>query len=446
MTDKNIYLSGSIPWLFAKTAAPIVLIMVVNALFTIVDAYFLGAYVGPDALTAVTLMFPLYMFLIALSTLVSTGFSSIYARMNGAGDTREAGAVFVSALQLALLVCAVLMLLFGLWGWRVAFAAADGAQNLASLGHLYIGILIYGAVLSFVLGIYIDALRCEGALTALAAITLMSALLNIGFDWLFVVKLRFGVAGSAYGTLFSQVVALVAVLLYRKGQITRSLWRFTPTYWASLLALGAPASLGFVGISLLSGTTIYALQLWAGDSYSATTAAYGIYTRMMTFVYLPMLGLALAFQTIVGNNFGAGYTQRVRGTVKVMFVIGLAYSAIYQVLFYSLRDQIGAVFVDDPMIISELARIIRLSTWVMFLFGPLLMVSRYFQAIGDAKRAVILTLTRTYVLAIPLILLLPRFIGEPGIWISGVLAEVTMLILTTVIVRQYLRSRRPAAR
>ena len=158
MTDKhNMYLSGPILPIFAKTGLPIVLIMMVNGLFTIVDAYFLGRYVGADAVIAVTLMFPLYMMLVALSTLVSGGFSSVYARVLGAGDHLQARSVFVAAIQLSLLVCLVLMALFAGFGEAVSVQIANGSEALARLGRSYLSILIWCSPLAFILGINLDA-------------------------------------------------------------------------------------------------------------------------------------------------------------------------------------------------------------------------------------------------------------------------------------------------
>ena len=121
MTSENIYLKGSLLPLFAKTASPIILIMLLNGLFTLVDAWFIGTWVGADALTGVTLMFPVYMLLVALSGLVSSGFSSIYARLLGAGKMAEAGAVYGQALFLALGVCGVLISTFywGVKNWSI---------------------------------------------------------------------------------------------------------------------------------------------------------------------------------------------------------------------------------------------------------------------------------------------------------------------------------------
>ena len=435
----NIYLSGSILPLFLKTALPIVLVMTVNGLFTVVDAYFLGIYVGKDAVVSVTLMFPLYMMLVALSTLVSNGFSSIYARRIGAGDHAEAQVIFGSALQLALLVCAVLIVGFAAVGSHLSLWVANGSQILADLGWGYMAILVFCSPLAFVLAINIDALRAEGQLPVMAAITLMAALLNILFDWLFVVKMHWGVNGSAYGTVLSQICGLAAILVYRARSRTGQRWSVTKLvhrYWLELLALGAPSSLGYIGLSLSAGITLYSLQVWAGDQFVSTSGAFGILTRLLTFTFLPLLGLSFAYQSIVGNNFGANRPDRVRSANRLVVTIAFGYCVIVQLLYLVSAPWLGGVFVNDAQIQTELARILPIATVTTFLFGPLMMIATYFQAIGDAARAAVLGLSRTYCFSIPLILALPYLMGEPGIWYAGVIAECLVLVLTiTVLVR-----------
>src|SRR6218665_1297325 len=108
----NMFLHGSLPALFARTAAPIILIMTINGLYVVADAYFLGIYAGADALSAVSLIFPMMMMMLALQTLVSSGMSSILARHLGAGRREEARRTFTGAHQLVLGVILVVYLLF----------------------------------------------------------------------------------------------------------------------------------------------------------------------------------------------------------------------------------------------------------------------------------------------------------------------------------------------
>ena len=257
MSTDNIYLTTPIGPLFIKTAVPIILVMLGNGLFTVVDAYLLGQYVGADALVAINLIFPLYIFLIALTTLVSGGFSSIYARQIGAADP-AAAATFTSAIQLSLAVCGVLFIVFALQGGQLTHWIAQGDTNLAAMGHTYMAILIYSAPLGFVLALYGDALRAEGQLAAMAGIAIGSALLNIAFDYLLIVPFGMGVAGSAIGAVLSQFAALAAVVIlgHKTDRRPPWQWRVLPTQRTTLIALGAPTSLGFIGIALSSGAPI----------------------------------------------------------------------------------------------------------------------------------------------------------------------------------------------
>lgn len=426
----NMFTSGPLVPLFLRTAAPIILVMGVNGAFAVVDAYFLGVYVGARAVIAVTLMFPLYMMLVALSTLVSNGFSALYAQALGAGDGPRAHALLGSALQLALVVSFVLMGLFVLFGAPMAIRVAAGDVGLADTGHLYLAILVFGSPLGFLVAIGVDALRAQGRMGPMAAIMLMAAVLNIGFDALLVVGLGQGVAGSAIGTLLSQLCAGLAVVAVRRGQPRPVVWPMRPAHWGRLLALGAPSSLGYIGLSLSAAVTLVAIQLWGGAQFNAIAGAFGIISRLMTFAFLPLLGLSMAFQTITANVYGAGQNARVRAALRVAVGIGLAYGLCVQVVYLLGAPRLGAVFVDDPQIVAQVARILPITTATMFMFGPLMMVATHFQAIGDAPRAGLLGLSRTYLFGLPLTLLLPLAWGEVGIWLAGPVAECLVLGLT----------------
>tara|TARA_R110000764_G_scaffold48644_2_gene107929 strand:+ start:13484 stop:14812 length:1329 start_codon:yes stop_codon:yes gene_type:complete len=426
----NIFTSGPLLPLFLRTAAPIILVMGVNGAFAVVDAYFLGVFVGARAVIAVTLMFPLYMMLVALSTLVSSGFSALYAQALGAGDGPRGQALLGSALQLAMLVSLVLMALFVAFGMPLAIWIAAGDIGLAQTGHLYLEILVFGSPLGFLVGIGVDALRAQGRMSAMAGIMLMAALLNIAFNALFVVWIGLGVPGSAFGTLLSQLCAGLVVLAVRRGQPRVALWPMRPAHWGRLLALGAPSSLGYIGLSLSAALTLVAIQLWGGAQFNAIAGAFGIISRLMTFAFLPLLGLSMAFQTITANVYGAGQEERVQAALRVAVVLGLAYGAVVQAVYLLGAPWLGAVFVDEPQIVAQVARILPITTATMFLFGPLMMVATHFQAIGDAPRAGLLGLSRTYLFGLPLTLLLPVVWGEVGIWLAGPVAECLVLGLT----------------
>ncbi len=445
LTPQNPFTTGPLGPIFLKTALPIIFVMAMNGLLTIVDAMFLGRYVGADALGAVTLIFPLFMLIVALATLVSNGMSSILARRLGAEDRDGAAAVFAGAHGMALLVSLLLMAAYLSFGHWLTVSLASGFEPLAEMGQTYLAITTFMSPLAFILAVNSDALRNEGRVGFMAAMSLLVSLSNIGFNYILIALMGLGVAGSAYGTALAQLLALVIILGYRtydRQLLSPKLLLKAPLagYWGRILALGAPQSLNFLGVSLGATAVIIALQLVETSTYEATVAAYGILTRVMTFCYLPLLGLTHAMQTIVGNNYGAQAWQRSDQALKMGIYIALIYSVLSQLAFILFARPIALLFVDDPLVISELQRILPTTTAMFWVAGPLLVISSYFQAIGHATRAAILGLTRSYVFAIPLTFALCLTIGEWGIWIAGPIAEVLMLILTWIVLSQTSRA------
>jgi putative MATE family efflux protein len=441
--QNNVFLQSSLPSVFLKTAAPIILIMLVNGSFTLVDAYFLGVFVGADALTAVTSMFPIFIFLIALSTLVSNGFSSVMARQLGAGDLGNAVDTFAQAITQSILVCLVLIGLFFLGGREFTLLVSHGNHDIASMSYSYISILILASPLAFLLTVNGDSLRCEGHMAFMAITSLFSILLNGLFNYIFIVVFSWGVEGSAYGSVLAQAINLVIIFLYRKRSssgLSLQVVQLSSSYthWKTFLTLGAPSSLNYLGLSLTSGAILFNLSLWSADHYEVTVGAYGIITRLMTFIFLPLLGLSMAFQTIVGNNIGAKEARRANTSIKIALFTSLVYGAVCQSVLLIFKDRLGAIFVNDVQVINEVARILPIASLALFTVGPLMMITMLFQAMGDAKRAAILGVMKTYFFTIPLIFLLPFSFSEVGIWIASPSAEVLgWLLAIYVLIQRY---------
>jgi len=446
-SSNNFFLQASLGQLFAKTAAPIIFLMLTNGLYTVVDGWFIGRFVGADALSAVTMVFPLFMVVVALATLVSGGFSSICARYLGAGEKDMAEKSLTSAIMLALLICGFLTVLY-LWvGYDLTLMIADGSVYLADIGDLYISLTVYYSVLFFVVAILSDSLRCQGYLGFMALTTIIVNVLNGVCNYILITKFNMGVAGTAYGTAIAQGLAIILVIIYTYRKTGSMKYRlpkpgFLTFNWRHFLELGAPTSLTYIGVSALSGSVIYQLQVWYSDTYAVSAAAYGIINRLFTFGFMPVLGMTLAQQTIVGNNYGAGLMDRAFGSLKIGVTIAFVYCVIIQVSFSFFAKEIASLFVDDPKVISETVRFMPIMMGCYFLFGPLFMISTFFQAIGDAGRAALISLTRVYLISIPLIHILPYLINDKmGLWYAAPLTEFLGALLTVAVLWWTLRDR-----
>ena len=373
--NRNAFTHGPLGAIYAKTALPIIFVMSMNGLQAVIDAVFLGVFVGPEALGAVTLMFPFFMIIIALATLVGSGMSSILSRRLGAGHFDEARSVFAGAHGLALAVSCCLIVLFLVFGGAVTRLAADGSPVLEHLGYVYLRILVLSSPVFFVMAVNVDALRIEGRTGFMAAMSLLISLANIGFTYVLIVVMEMGVAGSAYGTALAQALALSIIVVFRVLGRTQlrpgALLHHSPLMgWQRILALGAPQSLNFMGIALVSASIIAALQLSGGGSYQATVSAYGIITRIMTFVFLPLLGLSQALQAIVGNNYGAEAWTRSNSSLRLGLMIAFVYCIAAECALVLFAEPIGFAFVDDRQVVSEVVRIPAGDDGDVFHLGP----------------------------------------------------------------------------
>jgi putative MATE family efflux protein len=431
-SHSNPYLSAPIGALFARTALPMILVMVVNGLFSVVDAFFLGIYAGADALTAVTLTFPISMLMIALVTMSGSGMASLVARALGAGERMRAQAVFISAHSLALGFSVALALIFALIGSKAIELTADHHASLAAQGWRFMAITIYCSPITFFLSLQGDALRSEGRAGFMAILAVAATLLNIAFNYVLIGLMGYGPAGSAAGTVAAQALALAVVIAFRaSGRLPLSFAipaGLRPSeYWGPIVRLGLPPSLSFAGIALGSAAIIASVQAWAGAHYADTIAAYGIVVRIMSFAFLPLLGLNLAAQSIAGNNYGAGLYARSDRTAIFALSAALIYGVVLEAGLALFPATIGGWFINNPAVVAEIARILPSVVLTYVIFAPMNVLAGYFQALGQASIAGMLSLAKPYLLMIPLVVALPLTIGETGIWLAGPTGDLIML-------------------
>lgn len=443
---ENVFLTAAVGRLFVANALPMTLVMLMNGLLSVVDAAFLGHFVGTDALAAVSLVFPAVMILIALSALVSGGMSSLLARRLGAGEQHMAAAVFARAHGLALFIAFGLIVAF-LAGGGVAVDRLVGAQgDIAAMSYIFLLVTVCATPVQFLLGLHADACRNEGRAGMVALMSVGVTLANIALNYVLIVRFGLGVAGSAWGTALAQgcgLMLLVGLRLRGAGMMplaSLAAHRWTGG-WRPIMALGAPLSLSFVGIALVAATVIATLRFTAPAGYSDTVAAYGVVTRIFGFTFLPLMAVALAAQSIVGNNVGAGLYRRSDAALRLAVGISFLYCVAVELVLLGGSRAIGAAFVQDEAVITEVGAILRPMASFYFLTGPVLMLALYFQAVGQPARASALTLIKPFMFSPALIVSFGAFGGGAAIWLAFPLADCLLAAFAAAILVPLARSR-----
>lgn len=444
--SENRFLSLPVGRLFFANALPMMLVMTMSGLLNVVDAAFLGHFVGADALAAVSIVFPALMIAVASSTLVGGGMSSLLARHLGADERDEAAATFARAHGLALCLSLALITVF-LMGGRAAIGYLAGPHDhLARMAYAYLSITIYATPVQFLLGLHADAWRNEGRAGLVALLSIGVTLANIALNYALIVVLDLGVAGSAWGTVLAQGLGLgLLVCLRLRGDgvlplstLGRSRWTGG---WRRMLALGAPLSLSFVGIALVSATVIATLRSTAGAAYADAVAAYGIVTRIFGFAFLPLMAIALATQSIVGNNVGARLYVRSDAVLRLALGVAFLYCVAVEAVLLGGSRHIGAGFVQDPAVAATLEAILHPMASLYLFAGPVLVLALYFQAVGRPGRAAALTLVKPFVLNPALIVVFGAGMGAEAIWFATPAADGLVAVLAVAIAIDSLKRR-----
>lgn len=440
----NPFLEKPLVALYLRTALPIIMLLAVQGSIAVADAWFLGRFVGAEALAAVTLIFPFYMAVVGLSSLVSAGASSLMARHLGAGRWDRAREVFVGAHGLSLALCLGLLVLFSLFGNAAVRLAAERDVSLAELAMPYLQITVLSAPLTFLLALNSRALQNQGRIRFMTGMSLLVSAANIGFNHAFIVGMELGVAGSALGTAAAQAAGLGIIYargFYRGRTLSPSdVFTGRPfAAWRSILALGASHGLGLLSVSVASFSIIKVLQGLTVDAFADTVSAYGIVTRVQTFAFLPLMGLRQAMQSITGNNHGAALAPRVNASLRIAFIAALAYGAAIQLGLLLFAKRLGFLFIADPSVVAALTGILPLVFLTFVLSGPLMIVSAHFQAIGKARMSILLGLSKPYLFVIPMIYLLPSALGEMGLWLAWAVGDALLLVLTGIVLLRHAR-------
>ncbi|MFO1104898.1 MAG: MATE family efflux transporter [Amaricoccus sp.] len=445
---ENPFLTAPVGRLFLANALPMTLVLSMGGVLNVVDGIFVGRFIGPEALAAVSLAFPAAMLLSALAALVGGGMSSLMARHLGAGDRAAAGGVFAGAHGLALAMAAGLFGAWQIFGQAIVSRMAAGQADIAAMAGTYLSILLLGAPAQLLLGVQADALRSEGRAGVIAGLSVLVNLVNIGANWLGIVVLGLGVAGSALGTIAAQVLGLALLICVRArdGARDRALLPLPvpPTRrwldgWAAITRLGLPLCLGLLGIAVAAGVVMLSLRLHAGPDYDALVSAYGIATRLLGLAFLPQMAIALAVQSITGNNAGARRQDRARAALRLAMTTAFVWCLAVSLTGSGAGHALGGWFTDDPVVAGNVARILRPMTALYAASGPILVLALHFQALGRPDLTALLTLAKPWLLTPTLVLALPAVLGLQGLWLAFPIGDAILLALSLPFARAALR-------
>lgn len=426
--------------LLLRMGIPAVVGMMVNALYNIVDTIFVGQGVGPLAIAGLAIVFPIQMIVSAIAQAIGVGTASIVSRRLGEKRPDDAAKALGTALTAVTLATAILVAALFLFmrPILVFFGASADTMPYAMEYTSIVGAGFFFFSLSMCAS---NLLRSEGNTKASMIGMLIGALLNTVLDPLFIFGFGMGVKGAAIATVISQIASCIFLFgMYARKKtvvpIRRPWLRIDVGILGKSIVLGIPSFIQSAGMSILMLIVNTTLGKYGGDGAITT---YGMVHKLLMIVIMPVLGIVQGFQPIAGYNYGAKRYDRVRASLKTTIFTAFGLS-LFGYAFMMLIPRVGmSFFTHDADLITSSARVLRIV--VLFIPAAAIQItgSVYFQSVGKATEALALSLSRQFLLLIPLVLILPRFFGLNGVWAAFPLADLLSTIITATLLLREVR-------
>jgi putative MATE family efflux protein len=428
-----------IPKLLITMSLPMMLSMLVQALYNIVDSIFV-AQIDEYALTAVSLAFPLQNLMIGVATGTGVGINALLSRSLGEKNEKEASLAANNGIFLAL-VSYLVFALIGLTISRPFFAMQTNIPEIVEYGTQYLTIICICSFGLFMQIAFERLLQSTGKTLYTMITQSLGAIINIIMDPILIFGLfgfpKMGVAGAAAATVFGQITAMTLALVFNlkvNHEIRLSIKGFRPDlriiriiYSVGvpsiiMMAIGSVMTFGFNKILLMFTST--------------ATAVFGVYFKLNSFAFMPVFGLNNGMIPIIAYNYGAQNKQRITATIKMSICIAISLMLVGLAVFQLLPDKLLLLFnASDHMLDIGVPALRTIS--LSFLFaGFCIVVGSVFQALGNGIYSLIISIARQLVVLLPAAYILAHTLGLNAVWWSFNIAEIVSLVMSVVLLRK----------
>lgn len=409
---------------------PTMIGMMINALYNLVDAYFVGG-LGTSQMGAISVAFPIGQVVVGLGLLFGNGAASYISRLLGRGDRKTADQAASAAMYSSIAVGALLILCTVVFLHPI-LKMLGATESILPYAEEYTRIYVVFSIFNVFNVTMNNLVTSEGAAKTTMFTLLAGAVLNIVLDPVFIYVLDFGVAGAAAATAISQIVSSLVYLGYilRKKSIFSFRIRaccFSKEIMSEILKIGIPTMV----FQLLTSLSISLINFQAKEYGDSVIAGMGPVTRIISVGSLMVFGFMKGFQPIAGYSYGAKKYERLHEAIRLSIIWSTVFCVIYGVLASLFSANIISQFTKGDLEMVRIgARALSANGLSFLLFGFYTVYSSLFLALGKGKEGFILGACRQGICFVPLILLLPLFAGVSGILYAQPAADIISAVIT----------------
>jgi putative MATE family efflux protein len=428
--------------LMLKYFIPAFIGVFVNALYNIVDRIFIGQGVGAEALSGISVIFPVMLIMMGFGMLIGIGTGVLVSINLGKKNIEMAEKTIGTGFSLMFLVSVGVMVITYLLKEPILHSFGSTPETF-QYANDYLNIILAGTpfmVIGFSLN---NVIRSEGNARIAMISMILSSITNVVLDYIFIFKFNMGVKGAAYATIISMFVLMVWVLVHFRGKRSvvklrnKNIW----IEWkilTEIVAIGmAPFAMQIAG-SFVHGLLNKKLITFGGD---LAVGAMGIINSVLTIFIMAIVAINMASQPIIGFNYGAKSIKRVKEALRISLIAATLIAVFAFIVIQAIPGLIVKLFNDDSQILYDISvNGIRLVILGLPIVGFQVVASNFFQSVGKAKLAMFATLFRQVIMLIPLIYIFPGFWGINGIWLAFPMADtMSAMVVTIMLIREWKR-------
>lgn len=435
--QKQFILSGGLWKVMVQLSWPAVVAMVLYGFNAVLDAIFIGQFVNDTALAGVSLAYPLSQISTAFGSLIGVGAGSVLSIAIGARDVQTQKNLLGVVNRLSIL-CALLYMAVAFTFARPLISMMGGSGEALDYGVRYFRICTVGAFF-WIYGLAGNMIiRAEGRMKTAAWMMGVGLIVNAIFNYLFMVPLNLGVEGAAWGTNVGMLIyTMLGWLYFGRGKATFQSKLLSlkgdRKITTSVLRLGM-SSLIMSFMSLIQGLVVF--NALARYGTTADVAFYGVVYRVFQFLLTPIFGLMRALQPVIGINYGAKQYDRVIQSYKIFAIAALLLTMPFWVLSLIAPGSILGMMLKDQVFTSTHFLYFRSYMAILPALSFIFMAMTLFPSVDKGKPAMIIGMARQLVFYIPVMLLLPRFIGVSGVYYGSLAIDAIIVLWTMLLVRK----------
>ncbi|TJX15359.1 MATE family efflux transporter [Tissierella creatinini] len=437
MSETKIFAEEKIGKLLFRFSIPIIFAYLIAELYGIVDTIFIGREVGSFGIAALVLVFPIQRIIYAIASMISIGTSTAFARLNGEEDVKESRNVLMSGFTLSYLVMILIVAAVLLFSDKILLLLG-ASEAILPLAKQYLSLIIFGSVFLSMTLFISNVMYAVGNSKISVTSTTIGAMVNILINFILVTHLGLGVLGAGISTAISQLAGFIyAYYHYRKIKKKYKIgfgFKLDKRVIQSILLVGVSALIVDADDGLLMAVLNNLLGSTIGDG---GIVVLGVVSKVYMFLFIGMIGVAVAMQPIAAYNIGAKNFKRLKEIMKKTTKYAFLTSVAIWAIMFIFAPQLIGIFVTDNAVINESVKAFRIMIAAFPLVSIYYVSIYYFQAMGKAKTSLVISALRQIILMIPIsIILVKGFnLGAMGVWLTYPISDFLASLASFMLIR-----------